>query len=126
MNVRAAFVVLPCLLLIAGCQTESVATPPLQASETTIGHLVRGNSTRADVERLLGTPTGTGGSRLPPDWQTREIWMYQSIKIAGIYSAPATTGDTLTGTVLQADLNQQVLLVFFSGDRFDGYLWYTN
>ena len=76
------------------------------------------------MERLLGRASGSGGSRLPPDWQIRDIWFYDSIKIGKITPEPMAPGTKLH--TFHLDLSQDILIVFFAGDRYDGYLWYTN
>jgi hypothetical protein len=123
---RYALVLLPWLLAAGGCEVTQVATNQLPPTESLTGQLERGISTRADAERILGHPTGVGGARLPPDWGIREVWFYQSIKINGMHRAAPASGETLTGMVLSADVTQHILLVFFSGDRYDGYMWYSN
>jgi hypothetical protein len=69
--------------------------------------LHRGVSTKADVQALLGVPNGPGSSQFPalgaPD--QREIWYYEDIAFAG------------------SAMRMQMILVFFKGNLFDGYLW---
>ncbi len=125
MNARV-LVIVPWLLMAGGCEVTQVETGNFPPTAPLRGDLVRGVSTRADVERALGHPNGTGSSSLPPDWQARDVWLYQSIKLNSIERATPENGETLTGTVLNADMTQQVLLVFFASDRYDGYLWYSN
>lgn len=114
------------VLLYPGVVTAS--DPPSAAQsgptrEAVLEQLVRGTSTRADVERLLGHASGIGGSRLPPDWQTREVWFYDSIKAGKMTAEPPSRDQTRT---IHVDLAQDILLVFFAGDLFDGYMWYAT
>jgi hypothetical protein len=114
-----------------------LAAPPLAAQPLGTGafpdaskierQLRRGTSLKADVQKILGVPNGTGQS----DWRRpagmapvssgegpREIWFYDDIRITDIRSggnAPATM-----------KVRQQILLVFFQGETFDGYLWTSN
>lgn len=88
--------------------------------------LRRGVSTKTDVQRLLGVPNGTGrGDMARPAVVNvpalgegpREIWYYDDIEITDMKSGEGAT-------IL--NLRQQILLVFFKADIFDGYLWTTN
>jgi hypothetical protein len=68
--------------------------------------LHRGISTKADVRTLLGVPNGPGSWLLPAlDPAPREIWYYEDM---------SQTGGTL---------RVQMILVFFKGNVYDGYLW---
>ena len=73
--------------------------------------LHRGVSTKQDVLLLVGEPSGRGEALIPMDTARKEVWYYEDIKVEGLIS-PST--------------KQQVLLVFFNGDRYDGYLWFSN
>ena len=103
------------LLAVAGA---SVAGPfeQVDALDTT---LVRGQSTRDEVRALLGRPDGKGLARFPPAWAPQEIWFYQEQKVHSSQLNP----DIRDGK-LEADAEERTLHVFFTGDRFDGYLWY--
>lgn len=87
--------------------------------------LKRGVSTKADVQRLLGIPNGAGHGDMAPvstlvvgsGQGPREIWYYDDIEITEMKS---------TAGVINANLRQQILLVFFNGEFFDGYLWTSN
>ena len=80
--------------------------------------LKRGASTKTDVERLLGLPSGQGGALLPPQHKTHEIWYYEEQQIKKI------TGEGRG--VLRLDFQQRILLVFFEKGVFDGYIWFSN
>ena len=82
------------------------------------GELQRGISTKMDVRRLLGAPKGTGGSALPPDSRPREVWFYQDIEVTDIRSEGKG--------ILRMNQRQQVLLVFFEKEVFDGFMWFSN
>ena len=74
--------------------------------------LRRGISTTADVERVLGKPIGTGGILIPQDPRPRLAWVYSRIQM-----------DTIGSTI---DMAQDVVLVYFKGDRFDGFMWFSD
>ena len=85
------------------------------AIETT---LKRGVSTKADVQRLLGVPNGTGAAAFPTlRRETFEIWYYEDIE---------TTDTKAVGAVLEIQMLQQIMLVFFNNGVFDGYMWTSN
>jgi hypothetical protein len=106
---------LSCLLItiFAGCMPAHQATRAktfnVQALET---YLRRGISTTADVELVLGKPNGTGGILIPQDPRPRLAWFYDRIQmdIAG----------------KKIDMAQDVVLVYFKGDYFDGFMWYSD
>jgi len=79
--------------------------------------LRRGVSVKADVRKLLGEASGSGECFLPGQNEPREVWFYQDM---------AVTGFRNSGRAHLMDVRQQILLVFFKGDRFDGYLWSSN
>jgi hypothetical protein len=108
---------------VAGREPQLPVMPATDKASA-LAQLVRRTSTRVDVERLLGQPSGTGGSRLPPDWQPRELWFYQSISTGAMTTEPKTAESS--ATTIRMDLNQEILLVFFAGESYDGYMWYTN
>jgi hypothetical protein len=74
--------------------------------------LQRGISTRGDIEKALGKPSGIGGSFLPTDSEPKEVWFYEKIEV------------TSSGRHLSE--KQDVLLVFLKGDRFDGFMWFSD
>lgn len=113
------------LVGISGCEVSQIAIGSMPSVAPLSVELTRGTSSRADVARFLGQPSGTGGSRLPPDWQARDIWFYQSLKVNGIHREIPGTGGALTED-LRADVTQNILLVFFADDLYDGYMWYSN
>lgn len=80
--------------------------------------LQRGVAKKTDVRRVLGTPKGFGDAVLPQVHRRREIWYYEDIELKDLKSGE--------GGVLQGNFRQQVLLVFFEGEVFDGYMWFTN
>ncbi|HIP10018.1 MAG TPA: hypothetical protein EYG65_09830 [Rhodospirillales bacterium] len=83
--------------------------------------LKQGISTKSDVQQLLGPPGGLGGAFFPVmSGQTaklNEAWYYQDAEV---------TDTSSKGGVIRMNLRQQVLLVFFYEDKFDGFMWYSN
>lgn len=85
--------------------------------------LVRGESTRADVQKLLGIPTGAGGAMLPGFGENSEVvesydvWYYEDVETENIKSEDG---------IMVMDMRQQILVIFFKGDRFHGYFWTSN
>jgi hypothetical protein len=67
-----------------------------------------GQSTRADVFTALGQPSGKGRVMLPSDSMSRMVWSYYYAEAAG------------------KDVRRIFLFVYFDGDRYDGYLWFSS
>ncbi len=66
-----------------------------------------------DVERLLGKPDGTGAMLLPSATAPETVWIYELMEL----ETDSTRGPRFF---------QEVLLVFFREDRFDGFLWFSD
>ena len=79
--------------------------------------LVIGVSTRNDVRRSLGDPSGEGEYLFIADYRPREVWLYHEMKL--------TDAKAVHDTIVM-NMRHQVLLVFLKGDRYDGYMWYSN
>lgn len=113
--------------LIGGCAgPTSVATGPFKDLTRIGAELRRGVSTKTDVERLLGRPTGHGELLEPTTegtaWVRREVWYYEDIEMTGLDN----TRREGTVTILPLRMRQQVVLIFFDKDRFDGDFWFSN
>jgi hypothetical protein len=80
--------------------------------------LERGVSTKAEVRRLLGTPTGFGDAIWPPDHRKFDVWYYEDMEVTGMQS-----GDE---GVIDVNMRQQLLIIFFDKDKYDGFKWTTN
>ena len=87
--------------------------PPLSAINSTLQRGI----TRDVVRRALGEPSGFGQTRMPPDHTPHEVWYYEHIEIEGAVNRQ---------DYVNMELRQQILLVFFDGDRVNGYLWTSN
>ena len=110
----AAWLALLCLSIgAAACAgTGQSSTSPQFDYDALETRLERGRSTHADVRDALGEPTGSGSLLWPGDPEPRALWFYQKMG--------ATTSDG------QPDIQQDVLIVFFDDDLFDGFLWYSD
>jgi hypothetical protein len=110
MRVRSRFLVVLAILLIMldteGCATKFAfgALPRTEA----LGSLRLGASTQDDVLKVLGRPPGKGVIRVQPDLKARSVWAYEYIEAEGM------------------ETRQKLLLVYFDGDVFDGYLWVSS
>jgi hypothetical protein len=82
-----------------------MGTPP---AVDRLDRLSVGVSTKDQVRQIIGRPSGKGASRSPDFPGYRDLWSYQVF---------ATDGATSEYTIL---------LVFFKGDIFDGYMWFDN
>ncbi len=104
---------------VALCAPSGAGADPFDRVEQLDAKLVRGQSTREDVSALFGKPDGKGSGRLPPTWAVQEVWLYQQVVVHSSQLNP----DIRDGQ-MHADAEMRQLLVFFAGDRFDGYMWY--
>jgi hypothetical protein len=76
-----------------------------------------GQSAADDVLAALGPPNGKGAAMLPIDERPRVMWHYN-------YTESAVHA-TMPGHI-QADPRTFNLFVFFDGERYDGYLWFSS
>lgn len=112
------------LLVFVGCaaKRQSIGNTFPQSQLALIeSQLKRGISTKEDVRRLLGPPGGLGGVFFPvlPGQKAKldESWYYQDLEVI---DSVAKRG------VVHMNIRQQILLVFFYEDKFDGFMWYSN
>lgn len=103
--------------LIAGCAPKKTTGAFTQVSRLET-EMQRGVSTKPDVRRVLGTPNGFGSAVLPTDPRPREVWYYDDIEV--------TDTKVERGGVIRANVRQQILLVFFEREVFDGFMWFSN
>lgn len=89
--------------------------PDVDSMETA---LKKGISTKTDVEALLGPPVGRGGalSGVEPG-RPRDVWVYGEFGWSLI---------DMKGGVARLHFDQQLLMVYFLGDVFDGFWWHGN
>lgn len=117
---RFAFVLLCALImtLLIGCAPKRVTTGAFKQLTRIEGEFKRGVSTKEDVRRVLGSPRGGGSAILPPDRRQREVWFYEDIEVLNVTSPKPG--------IMRMDVRQQILLVFFDEEVFDGYMWFSN
>jgi hypothetical protein len=111
--------------LLAGCaQPKAMTTGPFLNVERIDADLKRGVSTKSDVERVLGRPNGKGETLMPPT-QTRrgEVWTYYNSHTGEPRISAGRTGGSVR---VDVDSRDQMIMIFFDGDKFDGYLWFLQ
>lgn len=91
---------------LQGCATrmEMGAPPALHRLNQLTPHV----SSKNDVLLALGEPRGYGAARLDPGFAQQRVWLYE-------YNVTEGTNIQLT-----------MLLVFFSGEKYDGYMWFAD
>jgi hypothetical protein len=70
-------------LMISGCATKATTGPFTQVDQLESA-LHRGVSTKMDVQRVLGVPTGKGSALMPFDPTQDEVWYYEDLEVTGI------------------------------------------
>ena len=100
--------------MTAACASGTASTGAFTQTARIEAELKRGTSTKMDVQRVLGTPKGTGGAILPLDPRPREVWYYSDI---------SATNMRREGQELRGDIRVQFVLVFFRDGLFDGFMW---
>jgi len=97
------------LVFLCGiCSACGVKTGEFFQADLLETKLIAGESKKADVLLILGEPSGTGGAVIPTDPEQQEIWYYENFEMPWM------------------SMEQQILLVFFKQNIFDGYLWFSN
>jgi hypothetical protein len=78
--------------------------------------LQRGISTQDDVRRIFGEPTGSGDMQLllPTNPVRRDVWFYEDLELSFDKKEKRNI------------FQQGVLLIFFNGERYDGYWWFSH
>jgi hypothetical protein len=102
--------------LVAGCAAQATTGAFTQTNRIE-SELKQGISTKMDVQRVLGTPKGSGNAVFPIDPRPREVWYYQDIEM---------TDATSEAGIFRVNVRQQILLVFFEKGVFDGFMWWSN
>jgi hypothetical protein len=78
-----------------------------------------GQSSEADVEAVLGRPSGKGTEMFPIDEEQATTYNYrQKQRTMWTYYYEE-------GTLFKDD-RRILLFVFFHGERYDGYLWFSS
>jgi hypothetical protein len=94
-------------LLSEGCMNIQMRIGK-RVDPASLTQLVVGKSTQGDVVARLGAPTGKGRAMLPIESEPRTLWSYY-------YE--------------EGDLNDSrriFLFIFFKGDLYDGYMWFSS
>ncbi len=73
-----------------------------------------GNATQQGVLAVLGKPDGRGRSMMPWQSSPRTVWTYYYEE--GLIDLGGENSDD----------RRIFLFLFFDGDRFDGYLWFSS
>jgi len=94
-------------LLIAGCGPPQVITMGSNYDPSQTSSLSYSNSTKSDVESLLGKPRGYGVARHSENQEPRNLWFYEYIQLKG------------------SQVRIKILLVFFDQDVYEGHLWFS-
>jgi len=95
-------------LFLAGCAVHSVKSHAFAQLDRLENEFKRGVSTKADVLAVLGEPDGSGGALFPTSAHWSDVWYYEASH----------------GSVSSVD--QNILLVYFRGEVFDGFMWFSN
>jgi hypothetical protein len=94
------------LFAIQGCAMRmEIGAPP---NVDGLSKLTQHVSTKNDVLLTLGEPRSYGMARLSPGLQPQRVWEYEYTVAEG------------------KDIRLTMLLVFFSGDKYDGYMWFAD
>ena len=121
------FILFLILLQAEDSWAEDIKTIELQIESETFhnfelieSNLRRGDSTKEDVRRLLGEPNGDGGAFLPFATEANNAWFYEEVK------SKAGAGGSLSDSAIRVKMFWQIAIIFFNGELFDGYLWFTS
>ena len=115
------WLVLVCAMALTACAEAPPRHSSVEAFRDTRqleSALVKGVSTRDDIKRVLGEPTGSGAVFLASVQQSpEEIMFYQDIELTDIKSSQGQ---------LDLKVRQQILVVLIRDQRFDGFMWFSN
>ncbi len=95
-------------MLLAGCAVQTVKTQAFSRLDRLETEFRRCVSTKADVLTVLGEPDGSGGAIFPTASYGNDVWYYEASRSS------------------LSDINQKILLVYFKGEVFDGFMWFSN
>ncbi len=116
---RLAITLLAILIpfLFSSCASQEVKQPYGPAFNYTAltTTLQKGVSDAADVRGALGEPNGSGGYEFPIITGANTIWFYEKMKL-----------EIIDMSSQNFDIQQDVLIVFFKEERFDGFLWFSD
>jgi hypothetical protein len=92
-------------LVLGGCITVRYGVMP---QTDRLSELSIGESRQGDVLLVLGQPRGKGAANVSPEFDRRAIWFYEYVESDG------------------KAVQLKMLLVYFIGDVYDGYLWFSS
>jgi hypothetical protein len=94
------------LMGLSGCATRmEIGSPPrVERLSQLIPHV----STTNDVLLTLGEPRAYGAARLDPNLKQQSVWGYEYMVSEG------------------RNVQLTMLLIFFTGDEYDGYMWFAD
>ena len=96
------------LLVAPGCMTLFVQTGERPRTELLDDALEIGRTRTSHVLEVLGPPQGMGRGMLPMHSKPRTVWAY--------YYQEGTA----------RSLRRALLYVFFDGEIYDGYIWFSS
>lgn len=92
--------------VLQGCAPRMEMGAPPRVDR--LAQLTPNVSTRNDVLLTLGEPRGYGAARLDPGFKQQRVWLYEYNVSEG------------------KNVQISMLLIFFSGDAYDGYMWFAD
>jgi hypothetical protein len=95
-------------LVLSGCISVRIKMGEQADIAALSKSLTIGESTRLDVVRVIGEPSGTGRSKLPFQPSPVDMWQY--------YYGEGTINDA----------RQLMLFVYFDENIYQGYLWWSS
>ncbi|NMF89634.1 hypothetical protein [Aromatoleum petrolei] len=116
-----SLLILAIALVVPACGSDQKKFATVEAFRDTKRletELNKGRSTKEDVKRILGEPTGTGAVFMASVQESpQEMWFYQDIELTDIKGSKGQ---------LDLKVRQQVLLVILRDGFFDGFMWFSN
>lgn len=94
------------LVGLQGCAARLEIGSPPQVER--LAQLTPRISTKNDVLLTLGEPRGYGAARLDPSLKQQGVWLYEHSVSEG------------------ADIHLTMLVIFFTGDFYDGHMWFAD
>jgi len=95
-------------MFLPGCAVHTVKSQAFSKLDQLETELKRGVSTKADVITLLGEPDGSGGAQFPTASYENDVWYYEASRAS------------------LSNMDQNILLVYFREEVFDGFMWFSN
>jgi hypothetical protein len=118
------FLAIAGLLLCSCADSYTFTTRRETLNYATVQPLLRpGITVPADVEFLLGKPSGKGLVILPADPRPQTAWFYEKLDISA-KNLKSTRNDPKPTP--KTDLRRTTFIVLFSEERLSGYLWFSD